>query len=86
MLSPYYLSDNEEVTSWLKDGVISEEDWYRKINLPSLIQRFELENFSIEAFDKELSIGEKVRVIKSVIDTYVNEFLNKKVIDNEPIE
>jgi len=75
-LTPFYLSSNEEVTDWKDKFLISKEDWYKKINFPNLLKRFETENFTIDSFESDVTTEDKVKVINEEINKYIQEYLN----------
>lgn len=72
-LQPFYLSTNDEVTAWYAAELVSERDWQLKVRFHDLLQRWERENFAITAFDPEVGLQQKVDIILTDLNTYLDE-------------
>jgi hypothetical protein len=74
-LEPSPFDTREEVEKKYKDRMITDVDYYIKLNFYDLIRRFEMENGSIVSFGIELPYDTKIKRIKDTLIFYTNQKL-----------
>lgn len=68
-LDPFRHLSNSEVTNMYNSGSVTFEDYMMKVNLSSLIMRFEREYMDIVNFGRIMSFDKKIEKIKEIIAT-----------------
>jgi len=72
-LDPVRHKTTEEVTKMFESGAISFHDYMIKVNLSSLIFRFERENLPLNKFGLGISFDTRIDRIKQALIVYANE-------------
>ena len=62
-----------EVSEMYGLGQITYVDFFLKINFSSLVMRFERENMDVLVFGNMLSFDEKIKRIKDILESYINQ-------------
>lgn len=71
-IEPFPTATTEEVVQYIRDGVATAEELKIKVNLPSLIRRFERENMDVVAFVGD-DLANKINIINQTIQSYVRQ-------------
>ena len=74
-LDPFRHRTVEQVTAMYEAGQIRFLDFMLKVNLSSLLMRFESEVFPITAFSDEVKMSDKVKVIKDKMGEFIAEMM-----------
>jgi len=80
-IDPFRHLSNEEVRLMFTNNQIKYEDYLLKINLGSLVKRFERENIDIVKFGMGIEFDKKVKKIVEVMKGYVKEMKPEVVAD-----
>jgi hypothetical protein len=72
-LDPFRHKSDDQVLEMMNRGLVNREDALIKVNLSSLILRFERENMSIVEFGSESEFDTKINSIYQTLLTYVRE-------------
>lgn len=83
-VDPFRHLDNKEVQDMFSSGSISFEDYMLKVNLSSLIMRFERENLPLNQFGTGVEFDKKIDKIQEVLRGYAAEM--KPVTEPATIE
>lgn len=84
LLDPFRHVSNEGVSALLTTGKIGLESYMMKVNLSSLVARFENEFFPITSFPNSVPMKRRIEVIKEALLMYVEEF-KEEAPEPEPI-
>lgn len=70
-LDPFRHLDSSQVQAMFEKGQIEYKDYILKVNLSTLIQRFERENILITEFGKGLEFNTRINRIKTSLENYI---------------
>lgn len=90
-LDPFPDRDVNEVLEWKQKGaIISQKDLLTKMYFTNLVQRFEREQTSVEVFASKLDFGQRVSLIRGILDKYIADMMPqtnpKEGVDPEGLE
>lgn len=70
-IDPFRHKSDDQVISMFNMGLISDQDLYLKLNLSSLVTRFERENGPVNEFGILLEFDKRINVITQTIKSYI---------------
>lgn len=84
-IDPLRHMSNEDAKGLYSSGIISYEDYYTKINLSTLVMKFERERGNIGTFLIDEPFSDRIEIIKEIINGYIvkPELINQNNLQNE---
>lgn len=83
-LDPFPMNSNEECFKFKSESVIDDFDLSLKVNFLNFISKFENENVPITQFGLSLEYWKRIELIKSTLDLYNQELIDKRMERTNP--